>query len=69
MFPFLMEEKDQIQGGKRRTRTIKSKCKEEEKDDPNPKKKKVIIHNPRNRHNIDGAICYGLHRKNYVQEK
>jgi hypothetical protein len=46
-----------------RTRTIKSRCKEEEEEDPNPRKKKVMIHNPRKKHNIDGAICYRLHHK------
>jgi hypothetical protein len=27
-----------------------------------------MIYNPKKKHNIDGAICYGLHHKNYVQE-
>jgi len=66
MFPFLMK-RIQVEGGKRRTRTIKCKCEEEEH--PSSRKKKLMIHNPRKKHNIDGAICYGLHHKNYVQEK
>jgi hypothetical protein len=45
------------------------KSKEEKEEDPNPRKKKVMIHNLRKKHSIDGAICYGLHHKNYVQEK
>jgi hypothetical protein len=53
-----------MQGGRRR----RSKSKKKE-GDPNPRKKKVMIHNPRKKHNIDGAICYGLHHKNYVQDK
>ncbi len=52
----------------KRTRTSKSKYKEEEEEDPNSRKKKLMIYNPRKKHNIDGPICYGLHHKNCVQK-
>jgi hypothetical protein len=46
MFPFSMEKEDSNPRRKKKTRIIKSKCKEEEEDELNPRKK----------HNIDGVI-------------
>jgi len=61
-------------------RRFKSKKEKEEQEQANPntrrkkkkipiqEKKKLMICNPREKHNIDGVICYGLHHENYVQE-
>jgi len=53
------------------SRRFKSKEEKEEQkqSNPNARRKKVMIHNLRKKHNIYGAICYGLHHKNYVHEK
>ncbi len=47
-------------------RRFKSKKEKEEQEQANPNT--LMICNPREKHNIDGVICYGLHHKNYVQE-